>query len=559
MELNCNYEITLEEPLPRSPPVSSVSRRRRHSYGDRFIPCRDGVDLLSAYCLLERSPKQVKKLAFLESCKDNVVSSHLERISTTPSSFSVEENESSTPYEDSEYQKEASNARIGDNKNDTSYHHVLKYELFGDVFNTSSSSWNQNDAYLSPDTSVSDLPVGSPQESVVPQKPSFGEVRHFKDLKQLNNSSKKLFRFKASSKGRPGGSPFTLSPISLEGMFSETSYTPNSSLQRKIPKNPYKVLDAPNLADDFYLNLVDWSSENILAVGLDRTVYLWNAVTSKVTKICEVDSGDAICSVSWSPRGKELAVGTRSGEVHLYDISHVKRVRTFAGHTLRVGCISWTERLVASGSRDHTIRVRDWRIPLESVMELRGHSQEVCGLRWSYDDHYLASGGNDNKLLIWKPGIGNTPIHRFEQHTAAVKAIAWSPHQSGLLVSGGGTADRCIRFWNTLSGTLLKTVDTGSQVCNIAWSRNVNEFVSTHGYSQNQIIVWKYPNLSKVATLTGHTYRVLYLATSPDGESIVSGAGDETLRFWTVFPGPRNKVDTHQWKSLLSSNRTCLR
>jgi WD40 repeat protein len=36
------------------------------------------------------------------------------------------------------------------------------------------------------------------------------------------------------------------------------------------------------------------------------------------------------------------------------------------------------------------------------------------------------------------------------------------------------------------------------QVCNLAWSKNVNELVSTHGYSQNQIMVWKYPSLAKV-------------------------------------------------------------
>ena len=42
--------------------------------------------------------------------------------------------------------------------------------------------------------------------------------------------------------------------------------------------------------------------------------------------------------------------------------------------------------------------------------------------------------------------------------------------------------------------------------------------------------------MEKIATLTGHTFRVLYLAMSPDGESIVTGAGDETLRFWKIFP-----------------------
>lgn len=58
----------------------------------------------------------------------------------------------------------------------------------------------------------------------------------------------------------------------------------------------------------------------------------------------------------------------------------------------------------------------------------------------------------------------NTPLTRFGEHTAAVKAIAWSPHQHGLLASGGGTADRCIRFWNTSTNAMLNCVDTGSQV-----------------------------------------------------------------------------------------------
>jgi len=52
----------------------------------------------------------------------------------------------------------------------------------------------------------------------------------------------------------------------------------------------------------------------------------------------------------------------------------------------------------------------------------------------------------------------------------------------------------------------------------------------------NQIVCWKYPTLEKVATLTGHTSRVLFLAMSPDGETVVTGAGDETLRFWNIFP-----------------------
>jgi cell division cycle 20-like protein 1 (cofactor of APC complex) len=75
--------------------------------------------------------------------------------------------------------------------------------------------------------------------------------------------------------------------------------------------------------------------------------------------------------------------------------------------------------------------------------------------------------------------------------------------------------------------------------------------VSTHGYSLNQIIVWKCPSMQKLATLTGHTMRVLYLAMSPDGQSVVTGAGDETLRFWNVFPSPRSSLGMSSGPSLL--------
>ena len=130
-----------------------------------------------------------------------------------------------------------------------------------------------------------------------------------------------------------------------------------------------------------------------------------------------------------------------------------------------------------------------------------------------------------------------------------MKGIAWSPHNHGVLASGGGSADKTIKFWNTLDNTLLDSIDTGSQVCNLMFSKNTKEIVSTHGYSNNEIIVWKYPSLQKMTTLTGHSSRVLFLAMNPSGETIVTGAGDETLRFWNVFPGKTKKDNKSQMSS----------
>ena len=61
--------------------------------------------------------------------------------------------------------------------------------------------------------------------------------------------------------------------------------------------------------------------------------------------------------------------------------------------------------------------------------------------------------------------------------------------------------------------------------------------------------------MKKIATLTGHSYRVLYLAASPDGQTLVTGAGDETLRFWNVFPPKKQRKTT----SIVMPNFTDLR
>lgn len=103
------------------------------------------------------------------------------------------------------------------------------------------------------------------------------------------------------------------------------------------------------------------------------------------------------------------------------------------------------------------------------------------------------------------------PVQQYGDHLAAVKAIAWSPHQHGLLASGGGTADRCLRFWNTLTGQALQSTDTGSQVCNLAWSKHANELVSP----KTPVLVFDHKNLQKqetqeaVATMDLAEFKVL--------------------------------------------------
>jgi len=103
-------------------------------------------------------------------------------------------------------------------------------------------------------------------------------------------------------------------------------------------------------------------------------------------------------------------------------------VREMTGHTNRACSIAWSSKMFSTGSRDKSILHRDLRSKYNYIARSIGHKQEVCGLKWSYDETQLASGGNDNKLFIWNAQNISRAQASFKDHLAAVKAIAWSPH-----------------------------------------------------------------------------------------------------------------------------------
>lgn len=315
--------------------------------------------------------------------------------------------------------------------------------------------------------------------------------------------------------------------------------------ERQISNTPFKVLDAPNLQDDFYLNVVDWNVHNNLAVGLGQAVYIWNYESNKVRKLTEFFGRNHVTSVAWEPRKNVLGVGSKEGAVSIWDAVTEKPLRKFYDHSERVGALSLFGSLLITGSKDRLILLRDMRSKGSVVETFKAHKQEICGLKWSPDGNYFASGGNDNRLCVFSPKTCH-PLFKKTQK-AAVKALSWSPRRVGVLASGAGTADRCIKLWNVNSGRLINSHETGSQVCNLAFSKHNDELVSSHGFSENAVCVWESNNFRKIKSLKGHMSRVLYLAMSPCGNYVVSGAGDETLRFWDLnYSGDQTEANQNQ-------------
>ena len=158
-------------------------------------------------------------------------------------------------------------------------------------------------------------------------------------------------------------------------------------INRKIPSQPCRILDAPDLVDDYYLNLISWSADNILAVALAHCVYLWNAGSGEIQHLTTIEGDDDyVTSVAWCTipgQSKYLGIGTNSHKVQLWDTQASRLVRTLRGHSGRVASMAWNQHWLSSGGRDSMIIQHDVRSANHVVARYKAHEQEVCGLKWN--------------------------------------------------------------------------------------------------------------------------------------------------------------------------------
>ncbi|KAL3471980.1 putative cell division cycle protein Cdc20 [Aspergillus californicus] len=332
--------------------------------------------------------------------------------------------------------------------------------------------------------------------------------------------------------------PESSKPIDLRAQYNrplKAAKSKSAQFRRRVQTAPERVLDAPGLLDDYYLNLLDWSSGNQVAIGLDRNVYVWSAESGTVSSLMETSQDTYISSVKWSGDGAYVGVGLGTGEVQIWDVEEGTKLRSMFGHESRVGVMGWSKHTLSTGARSGLVYNHDVRIAKHKVAELVSHTSEVCGLEWRSDGAQLATGGNDNLVNIWDARSLSAPKFTKTNHRAAIKALSWCPWQLNLLATGGGSYDRHIHFWNTTTGARTNSIDTGSQVTSLRWSNHYREIVSSSGFPDNSLSIWSYPTLVRNVEIPAHETRVLHSCLSPDGQMLATTAADESLKFWKIF------------------------
>ncbi|ETO30386.1 WD-repeat protein [Reticulomyxa filosa] len=273
---------------------------------------------------------------------------------------------------------------------------------------------------------------------------------------------------------------------------------------KQVPECPYLMLSAPDMCDDVYASLLDWSREsNCLATGLQSDVWLYtmkDGTPRNLTQIAgkhsinpfafanaqkwrqhqQENTLPIITSVKFSPRvifshmcsshypflcvvkkkwfvdckGQKVAVGTNSGKVSLWDVNKECLDLYMHGPGEHIGVLEWTDQwdgscMVVGSKQSNQIYFYDLRARHNKRIRTVMMNSTPASLKWSPSHNCFAVGGCDHCVNVWDNRNLLEPYYTCRHHNAPVRALAWSPHDHHILASGGGTNDSKICLWNT--------------------------------------------------------------------------------------------------------------
>ncbi|KAF9450204.1 WD40 repeat-like protein [Macrolepiota fuliginosa MF-IS2] len=182
----------------------------------------------------------------------------------------------------------------------------------------------------------------------------------------------------------------------------------------------------------------------------------------------------SIFSVHVHPDGSRIATGGLDAKVRIWSTKPIlnpaseesgrppKSLCTLSMHTGPVLTVRWAHsgRWLASGSDDEIVMIWDldpnargkvWgsdEVNVEGwkpLKRLPGHESDVTDVAWSPGDRHLASVGLDSAVIIWC-GFTLERLHKIDQHQGFVKGVCWDPVGEFLATQSD---DRSVKIWRT--------------------------------------------------------------------------------------------------------------
>jgi WD40 repeat protein len=182
---------------------------------------------------------------------------------------------------------------------------------------------------------------------------------------------------------------------------------------------------------------------------------------------------------------------------------------------------------------DHSVQVR--RPGADDFLLVGGHEREVVSLALAPNGHTVVSGSMDNHVRLWDLDAASAPP-LVPRQLAEYDAGAWVTAVAALDVRDilFGTVDGRLRRWHRDTGRVERLApDHHAGLMAIAVRGGL---VATAG-EDGLLLRWLDDGASR--PLRGHVGVVTSTLFSRDGDSLVSGGGDGTVRVWPLPPRDR--------------------
>ena len=248
-----------------------------------------------------------------------------------------------------------------------------------------------------------------------------------------------------------------------------------------------------------------------------------------------------IASVAFSPNGKLIVLGGYDATLCLWDIAAQRMLgKSFKGHTSSVSGVAFSpdSQLIVSGSSDKTLLLWDVATQQQIGEPLTGHTEAVNSVVFSPDGKLIVSGSDDKTLCLWNVTTQQPIGEPLVGHTWIPYSVAFSPDGQSV-VSGGDTLIQ----WNTKDPSRPKKFHNHPEglgqmhLCHsVAYSADGQHLVSY--CSENfigSICLWDAVAQQKLGEpLSGNWGTMTNILFTPDGQQIICGTYDCTIRLWNV-------------------------